>query len=142
MKEQERRREARVAAGTVRARVRPGHRLVVLDVSAGGALVEAMCQLRPGSRVEVHLENDDRRQMVGANVTRCTVATIDPDAGITYRAALCFMERCEWVRETTTRAGSEMPGGAGGTTAVTGSTVDQLPADAEIALLNVARGPK
>ena len=119
MKEQERRREARVAAGTVRARVRPGHRLVVLDVSAGGVLVEAMCQLRPGSRVEVHLENDDRRQMVGANVTRCTVATIDPDAGITYRAALCFIERCEWVRETTTRDGSGMPAGTCGTTAVT-----------------------
>jgi hypothetical protein len=105
MKKQERRREARVTPSGVRARVRPGHRLVVVDVSSAGALVEAGCQLRPGSRVDVHLENDARRQMVGADVTRCTVATIDPNAGITYRAALRFTERCEWVRETTTHEG-------------------------------------
>jgi hypothetical protein len=109
MRQHERRREARVTARGVRARVRPGHTLVVVDVSSGGALVEASCQLRPGSRIEVHLENDDRRQMVGANVTRCSVAAIDATVGITYRAALCFMERLDWVRETTTPGGYEMP---------------------------------
>jgi hypothetical protein len=142
MRQQERRREARIAAGSVRARVRPGHRLVVLDVSAGGALVEAMCQLRPGSRVDVHLETDDQRQMVRARVTRCAVATIDPDVGITYRAALCFTERCEWVRETTTHAGSAMPTGPGGATAVTNLSVDRLPAGDQVAMGKTARGSK
>ena len=102
---EERRREARVAGRGVRARVRPGHHLVVLDVSAGGALVEAACQLRPGSRIEVHLETEDRRDLIAARVTRCAVAAIDPQTGITYRAALCFAESCEWVRERTTPEG-------------------------------------
>ena len=105
MRKQDRRRDTRITASGVRARVRPGHRLVVVDMSSSGALVEGGCQLRPGSHIDVHLENEHRRQMVGANVTRCTVATIDPHAGITYRTALSFTERCDWVRETTTREG-------------------------------------
>jgi len=111
MRQQERRREARVTAFGVRARVRPGHTLAVVDLSAGGALVEASCQLRPGARIEVHLENDDRRETLGARVTRCAVATIDWHTGIKYRAALCFVERCEWLRETATLDGYRMPAG-------------------------------
>jgi hypothetical protein len=99
MKHQERRREARLAARGVRARIQPGHRLVVIDVSSLGALVEGSIQLRPGSRVNVQLESDLRRQTLPARVLRCTVAMIDPKAGITYRAALSFGDRCEWVRE-------------------------------------------
>ena len=105
MKQHERRREARVISSDIRARVRPGHVLVIVDVSAAGALVEAGCQLRPGSRVDIHLERDHERTLVRASVTRCAVAAIDPRTGITYRAALCFTERCEWVRETATREG-------------------------------------
>jgi hypothetical protein len=105
MKLYERRREARVIPGGIRGRVRPGHVLVIVDLSASGALVEAGCQLRPGSRIDVHLESDHERRLVRASVTRCAVATIDPRSGITYRAALCFTERCEWVRETATREG-------------------------------------
>lgn len=105
MKHEERRRESRLTVPGVRARIQPGYKLVVLDVSSLGALVEGACQLRPGSRINVQLENDRRRQMVPARVLRCTVATIDPKAGITYRAALAFSDRCEWVREITTREG-------------------------------------
>lgn len=105
MKHQERRREARSAARGVRARIQPGHRLAVLDVSSLGALVEGAIQLRPGSRVTVQLESDARRQTVAARVLRCTVSTIDPKAGITYRAALSFSDRCEWVREATPHEG-------------------------------------
>lgn len=89
----------------MRARIQPGHRLVVVDVSAAGALVEGTCRLRPGSRIDVHLESDDRRQLITARVTRCTVATIDPKAGLTYRAGLSFAERCEWLREPSPRKG-------------------------------------
>lgn len=105
MRHQERRREARLAARGVRARIQPGHRLVVVDVSSLGALVEGAIQLRPGSRVNVQLESDLRRQTVAARVLRCSVATIDPKTGITYRAALSFGDRCEWVREATPREG-------------------------------------
>jgi hypothetical protein len=105
----ERRREARVTASGIRARVRTGHVLAIVDVSAGGALVEAGYQLRPGSRIDVHLETDYERRTVRASVTRCTVAAIGSPTGITYRAALHFTERCEWVREAATREGKRMP---------------------------------
>jgi hypothetical protein len=100
MRDEDRRSERRVVASGVRARLQPGYRLVVVDLSAAGALVEGTVQLRPGSRIEVHLESDHRRQMIPARVTRCTVATIDPKKGITYRAGLAFSDRCDWVRES------------------------------------------
>lgn len=99
MTHHDRRGEARLAPGALRARVRPGHTLAIVDVSAAGALVEAGCQLRPGARIEVHLERDDERRMVRATVSRCSVSAIDARVGILYRAALCFIDRCEWVRE-------------------------------------------
>jgi len=89
----------------VRARVRLGHRLVLLDVSSRGALVEGQCPLRPGSRIEVQLEGEARGSMVAARVTRCLVSAIDPECGVTYRAALAFTDSCDWVRETATRPG-------------------------------------
>ena len=140
--QQERRCEVRVAGRGVRARVRPGHHLVVLDVSAGGALVEAACQLRPGSRIEVHLENEDRRDLITARVTRCAVAAIDPQTGITYRAALCFAESCEWVRERTTPEGYAVPETSREGPAPSGWAEARLPAQAAANTRDEARGSK
>lgn len=106
----ERRQEARVAGGGVCARVRLGHRLVVIDVSNSGALVEGPCALRPGSRIEVQLDTEVRGSMVVARVIRCAVSAIDPDAGVTYRSALAFAESCDWVREAVTQTGYHQPG--------------------------------
>jgi hypothetical protein len=105
----DRRREGRVPGRGVRARVRLGHRLVVVDVSARGALVEGQCPLRPGSRVEVQLESEARGSMVAARVTRCLVSAIDPECGVTYRAALSVADSCDWVREAATRTGYGVP---------------------------------
>ena len=55
----DRRRQARLAAQGAGALMRPGQRLVVIDVSASGALVEGGRPLRPGSDVEVQLEGDE-----------------------------------------------------------------------------------
>ena len=66
----ERREEARRPAPGVRGRVRLGHGLVIVDVSSRGALVEGRSPLRPGSRVEVQLETDARRELIAARVTR------------------------------------------------------------------------
>jgi hypothetical protein len=107
----ERRREARVAARGVCALVRPGQRLVVVDVSASGALVEGGRPLRPGSDIEVQLESDARGGMVAAHVTRCSVAALHGESGITYRAALAFNGACDWVREIRTPHGYEVHGG-------------------------------
>ena len=118
----DRREEVRVPGRGVRARVRLGHRLVLLDVSSRGALVEGPCPLRPGSRIEVQLEGAARGSMVAARVTRCLVSAIHPECGVTYRAALAFAESCDWVREAATHPGygmheaiegnaSDLPGG-------------------------------
>ncbi len=101
----ERRRDPRIAGCGVRARVRPGHRLAVVDISGSGALVEGPCALRPGARIEVLLESNSRGDRIGAQVTRCSVAAIDPEKGMTYRSALSFNEICPWVREEATRSG-------------------------------------
>ena len=105
----ERREEPRRPAPGVRGRVRLGHNLVIVDVSSRGALVEGRSPLRPGSRVEVQLETDARRDLIAARVTRCGVVAIDPEAGVTYRAALAFTESCEWVREHATHDGYAVP---------------------------------
>lgn len=106
----DRRQDARVAGGGVCARIRLGHRLVVIDVSSSGALVEGPCPLRPGARIEVQLDTEVRGSMVAARVTRCVVSAIDPDLGVTYRSALAFAESCDWVREAMTQAGYQDPG--------------------------------
>ena len=46
--------------GIVQARVRPGHDVALVNVSAAGALLESANQLRPGSIVEVHLSTSAR----------------------------------------------------------------------------------
>src|SRR5688500_1608677 len=111
MKRVERRREARMAARDVCALVRPGQRLVVIDVSANGALVEGGRPLRPGSDIEVQLESDVRGGMIAAHVMRCSVAALHGERGITYRAALAFHEACDWVREILTLQGYRLPCG-------------------------------
>lgn len=105
----DRRREPRVAGTGLRARVRPGYRLIIIDLSCSGALVEARRPLRPGSHVDLHFESEARGAMVGARVVRCAVAAIDSESGVTYRAALRFHESCDWVREALTPVGNGIP---------------------------------
>src|SRR3954463_9017892 len=101
----ERRTAPRLHPGSVRARIRLGDRLAIVNLSAGGALVEGRRPLRPGGRIEVQLESDLRNGIVTARVLRCAVSAIEPENGVTYRAALAFGEPCEWVREAATPHG-------------------------------------
>lgn len=123
----ERRLEPRAAAAGMRALVRPGHRLIVIDLSPCGALVEARRALRPGSNVDLHLETDTRRGTVSARVVRCAVSAIDPEAGLTYRAALSFIDTCEWVREALTQRGYGMHAPLAGSTVPQPANGDGLP---------------
>jgi hypothetical protein len=142
MRHTDRRRDARVTAPGLRARVRAGHSLVIVNVSSTGALVEAACQLRPGSRIDVHLETDEYRQVVGAKVTRCAVSAIDAVTGITYRAALNFTEGCDWLRERATHAGSALHENAPGDEAAASVSGDLLPARRRFHAGNATRGSK
>lgn len=138
----DRRGEVRTAGTGVRARVRPGYRLVIIDLSCAGALVEARRPLRPGSHVDLHLESEARAAMVAARVVRCAVAAIDSESGVTYRAALCFNESCDWVREQLTPGGYGFPSetSAGGVPAAGGG--DGLPLGRDEAMRTPARGSK
>jgi PilZ domain len=103
--EVDRRRESRSSAThvhSIAARIRGGHDVILLDVSASGARVEGTRPLRPGARVDVHLSRDSRRVTVPARVVRSLVAAIDADHGITYQAALSFERRCDWLCEEDT----------------------------------------
>jgi PilZ domain-containing protein len=105
----ERRRARRTIADGISARVRPGHRVLVVDVSAGGALFEAVRPFRPGADVEVQFERADQRLRIAATVVRCGVTAIDPERGPTYRAAVAFTGTFAWVREEGTLDGHRLP---------------------------------
>jgi hypothetical protein len=92
----------------ISALVRPGRSVLVLDLSATGALVAALRPLRPGAAVHVHLEADGDKATVRAVVGRCLVAALDAERMV-YHAALCFDAPSEWVRERQARGGSPFP---------------------------------
>jgi len=81
----------------------------VVDVSAGGALVQAERPLRPGARVHVQIVTKLRVFALIARVLRCEVWMLDSSQGVTYRGALQFEERCDLPWEAETRIGSLLP---------------------------------
>lgn len=77
------------------ARVRPGHATDVLDVSAGGALVEVAHRLLPGSFVDLQFERHAERAVLRGRVVRCLVAAIGADF-VRYRGAVRFDRPLHW----------------------------------------------
>ncbi len=91
----ERRRWLRQQAGSgrwTRVRLRPGREAVLLNIGAGGALVEGRSRLLPGSRVVMQFVASDRVLTVRGRVVRCEVAALDPRDGVRYRGAVSFDE--------------------------------------------------
>lgn len=97
-------------AGT-QAILRPGYAVALIDLSAGGALIEGPRPLRPGMRVHVQLVSGTQRFALSAHVLRCSVAALDSGAGVRYRGALRFDERCEAIWEANTLDGYLFPEG-------------------------------
>jgi PilZ domain len=79
----------------VSARVRPGREAAVIDVSAGGALVETAHRLLPGTTVELHLETPHQRATVRGRVLRCAVAHLR-SSSVCYRGAIGFDRHLPW----------------------------------------------
>jgi hypothetical protein len=75
--------------GFVGARVRPGHDVMLIDVSSGGALLEAAHRLLPGTWVDLQLLTLDRRVAVRGRVLRSAVSSL-ASGRITYRGAVAF----------------------------------------------------
>ena len=81
--------------GIVGTRVRPGHLARLVDVCAGGALIETMYRLLPGAMVELHMETDTRHARVRGQVLRCTVVGVRP-TDVCYRGAIRFDRHLPW----------------------------------------------
>ena len=138
----ERRRDPRRRTSDISVRMRPGHRLLVIDVSARGALVEAGRPLRPGSQVELQMETADRQGRLAARVVRCTVAAIHPESGVTYQAGLSFNDECEWICEVPTQPGYSVPAPVGSVADVANCHENRLPADPGEVTRASSRGAK
>jgi hypothetical protein len=133
----DRRVHARVSGAAVRAisaLVRPGRSVLVLDLSATGALVAALRPLRPGASVHVHFEAAGERSTVAAIVARCLVAAMDAERMV-YHAALSFEYPCEWVRERQARFGSPFLGTA---TSVRPASVNAIPDEFDPSPIEIA----
>lgn len=83
----------------VRATLRPGRIVAIVNLSAGGALLEAGRPLRPGARVHLQLINDVRTLILSAEVLRCVVWSLNDGNGVRYRGALRFEQRSDFFRQ-------------------------------------------
>ena len=84
--------------GVISIRVRPGYEAAVVDLSAGGALIETNHRLRPGHGVELHMETKSRRASVRGRVLRCAVVQVRPSY-VCYRGAIGFDALLPWLVE-------------------------------------------
>lgn len=84
--------------GVVATRVRPGHDARLIDVSAGGALIETNHRLLPGASVELQMETGNRQVSVRGRVLRCAVVRVRP-TWVCYRGAIEFDRHLPWVVE-------------------------------------------
>ena len=78
-------------AGMERGKLTPGRPARIVDVSAGGALIETESRLLPGTRVELQLGEPVVLHKVSARILRCHVARLDRER-IRYRGAVAFDE--------------------------------------------------
>ena len=99
----------------VAARVRPGYEVLVVNVSAGGVLIESSCRLLPGTSVELHLKQDalsepgrepPQAETVRGRVLRCMVCQLRSNS-VCYRGAIAFDRYLPWF--VADAAGYEVP---------------------------------
>jgi hypothetical protein len=86
-----------------RGKLRPGRPAHIIDVSAGGALIETDWRLLPGVRVDLQVGEPVALYNVRARILRCHVALLDRER-IRYRGALMFEEQLPFC-------GNEVPAG-------------------------------
>jgi len=85
-----------------RGKLRPGRPAHIVDLSAGGALIETEWRLLPGTRVELQLGEPLALYKVNARILRCHVAHLDRGR-IRYRGALVFDEHLLFRQQDTAR---------------------------------------
>lgn len=92
----ERRDAVRVAADRTPWRslalMRPGLEIALINLSAGGALVESSGRMSPGVRTELQLTGSSRR-FVRGRIDRCYVVVVDP---LRYQGVVVFDRPLDW----------------------------------------------
>jgi hypothetical protein len=111
----------------VRATLRPGCVVVLLDVSSRGALVQAARPMRPGARVHLQVLTPVRRFSMVATVLRCMVWSLVGNDGVIYRGAIRFDHPVEWAWATPTRRVHGLPEHAGPSGATGGQRIPGTP---------------
>jgi hypothetical protein len=81
--------------GIVSTRVRPGHDATLVDVSAGGALIDTNLRLLPGAAVELQVDTGTTRASVRGRVLRSAVVRVHASA-VCYRGAIGFDAYLPW----------------------------------------------
>jgi PilZ domain-containing protein len=96
----ERRLSARTGAvadlGILQARVRPGHEVSLIDISAHGVLIETVLRLLPGRSIELLIERSEQLTPVRGRVIRSHVARVNA-SWVSYRGAIGFEHPLTWV---------------------------------------------
>ncbi len=77
-------------------RLWPGRDVALVNLSAGGALVETRTRLRPGARTVLRLTAATDNWTVPGSVSRSWVAAVEPEHGVVYRGALVFDEALDF----------------------------------------------
>jgi hypothetical protein len=70
--------------------LRPGQKVLLVNINSRAALVESHARLRPGANTELHLVMRDGRASIRGRLDRCYVSALDP---LRYRGVLVFEER-------------------------------------------------
>ena len=82
--------------GIETAHVRRGVHIDIIDVSAGGVLVETRQRLLPGMPLDVHFERHRRTSTVRGRVLRCVVVRLTA-SDVCYRSAIAFDGHLPWL---------------------------------------------
>ncbi len=90
------------------SRIRPGHPAVIVNASAGGALVETPRRLLPGSTIELQFDRGGTRLAVRAVVVRSSVSRLH-SASVWYRGAVSFESPVPGFPATTADGYSVLP---------------------------------
>jgi PilZ domain len=90
----------------MRIRIRPGYEASMLNISAGGALVEGLCRLMPGSTVDLQITGRTERIALRGLVMRCTISRLWA-ASIWYCGALAFDRQLPWLPDGESRESRE-----------------------------------
>jgi PilZ domain len=88
--------EAVNTSGMARGKLKPGRPAQIVDVSAGGALIETEWRLLPGARVELQVGEPVALCHVKARILRSHIARLHRDR-VHYRGALAFEDQLPFL---------------------------------------------